>query len=308
MKEIDLSTLTGAYSENTLRAYKADFTAYMDWCDLKGYSCLPSNAETVTLYIEDNTHTFSPATIRRKISSIGRIHRLKGHNDPTKKEIVFLALRRLHRQKGRRQNQAHPLTAEIRDKIINSIKPNLKGLRDCILLTLSYDTLRRRSEVVCLRIEDIQRVQQGGATILIRRSKTDQEGSGKFAYISPRTLCFIDEWLKRTKLTEGPILRRIHRHNTMGKPMSSDSIPRIIKALAKQANLPQEIVNGLSGHSPRVGAAQDMAAAGIDIGSIMQAGGWKSPEIVARYIENLDVLRSGSFRLAQIQQNLVQYD
>jgi hypothetical protein len=49
------------------------------------------------------------------------------------------------------------------------------------------------------------------------------------------------------------------------------------------------IVAKLSGHSMRVGAAQDMAAAGIDLGAIMHAGGWKTPEIVMRYIEHMDV-------------------
>ena len=71
--------------------------------------------------------------------------------------------------------------------------------------------------------------------------------------------------------------------------------------LAKVAGLPEAIGSQLSGHSARVGAAQDMAAAGIDLISIMQAGGWQSPEIVGRYIENLDVMRGGSFRLAMQQ-------
>ena len=53
----------------------------------------------------------------------------------------------------------------------------------------------------------------------------------------------------------------------------------------------------LSGHSMRVGAAQDMAAAGIELVAIMHAGGWKSPEMVMRYIEHMDIQKSGMARL-----------
>jgi hypothetical protein len=47
----------------------------------------------------------------------------------------------------------------------------------------------------------------------------------------------------------------------------------------------------------RVGAAQDMAAAGIDLGAIMHAGGWRSPAMVMRYIEHMEVGKSGMARL-----------
>ena len=72
--------------------------------------------------------------------------------------------------------------------------------------------------------------------------------------------------------------------------------------LGKRAGLENQVVKRLSSHSARVGAAQDMAAAGIDILALMQAGGWQSPTIVGRYIRKLDVLRGGGFRLAMGQQ------
>lgn len=47
----------------------------------------------------------------------------------------------------------------------------------------------------------------------------------------------------------------------------------------------------------RVGATQDMAAAGIELVAIMHTGGWKSPEMVMRYIEQMDGRKSGMARL-----------
>jgi len=46
------------------------------------------------------------------------------------------------------------------------------------------------------------------------------------------------------------------------------------------------ISSELSGHSMRIGAAQDMMVAGFDALAIMQAGGWKSANAVLRYVEN----------------------
>jgi integrase len=75
------------------------------------------------------------------------------------------------------------------------------------------------------------------------------------------------------------------------------SVARILKDRARDAGLDETLVAKLSGHSMRVGAAQDLAAAGIDLGAIMHAGGWKSPDMVMRYIEHMDVAKSGMARL-----------
>lgn len=113
---------------------------------------------------------------------------------------------------------------------------------------------------------------------------------------------FITEWIEKTGICCGPVIRAMRKNGKPQDGLSGGSVGKIFKRLAVRANLPESIASGLSGHSARVGAAQDMAAAGIDIIAIMQAGGWKSPNIVGRYIENLDVLRGGSYRLAMQQQ------
>ena len=149
--------------------------------------------------------------------------------------------------------------------------------------------------------EEVPRVPDGGGVILVGRSKTDQEGEGKVAYISPSTMTLIDEWQEESGIGGGYLLRSIRKNHKPSSSLDIAVISRIYKNLAKRAGLSETTVRGLSSHSARVGAAQDMAAAGIDLIAIMQAGGWKSPEIVGRYIENLDVLRGGSYRLAMMQ-------
>ena len=296
-----LSTLKGAYADNTLSAYKSDMTNFWGWCEAHGVPCIPAEAEVLIRYISETKEASSPATIRRRIAAIARVHRMMGYGDPTKDEPVRLALRRMHREKGRRQKQALGMTADIRDALLGAAEDTLTGLRDRLLVSIAYDTLRRSSELVKLRVENISPVPDGGAVILVQHSKTDQEGEGKLAYISPRTTVLIDEWQEATASRRGYLLRSVRKNNKPGGSLHAGSISRIYKKLAASAGLPEATIKGLSGHSARVGAAQDMAAAGIDIIAIMQAGGWKSPDIVGRYVENLDVLRGGSYRLAMMQ-------
>ena len=71
--------------------------------------------------------------------------------------------------------------------------------------------------------------------------------------------------------------------------------------MAERAGLPPAVVEELSGHSARVGAAQDMVAAGFELPTIQQAGRWKSTAMVSRYGERLLARRSAAAQLARLQ-------
>ena len=60
----------------------------------------------------------------------------------------------------------------------------------------------------------------------------------------------------------------------------------------------------ISGHSTRIGKAQDCVVAGISIGAIMRDGGWKSEAMVARYTEHLQMKQGASAILAARQARL----
>jgi hypothetical protein len=47
----------------------------------------------------------------------------------------------------------------------------------------------------------------------------------------------------------------------------------------------------------RVGAAQDMAAAGVSTAAILQAGGWADERMVKRYLRKLGALEGGMAQL-----------
>jgi hypothetical protein len=81
------------------------------------------------------------------------------------------------------------------------------------------------------------------------------------------------------------LFRAIDRHgHVKTEALDGSSINRIIKAMARDARLPKATTTGLSGHSMRVGRAQDLMLDGFDVLPIMKAGGWKSISVVGRYV------------------------
>jgi integrase len=126
-------------------------------------------------------------------------------------------------------------------------------------------------------------------SILVRRAKNDQVGDGRYGFIAPPTIKFLNEWLDAARLKEGYLFRRITGDWIGISALHPYSVNRILKQAAKRAGLSAKMVAALSGHSMRVGAAQDLMADGLGILPIMQAGGWKSTNVLGRYVEHAEV-------------------
>ena len=284
--EAALQRLEGAYSDQTVRSYRSDFRNFADWCRTKRRPFLPATPETVAGYLDAVSVNLKPATLRRRIAAIRKIHRLTRHVDPTDDEVVVLALRRARRRKPGRQRQALGLAGPVRERLVAACGENLTGLRDAAMIAVGYDTLCRRSELVALRAEDIEQRPNGGANVLVRRAKNDPDGMGRVAAISAASLTRLRAWLYAAGITEGPMFRPVYGETVKPRYLHPIVVSRLIKAAARRAEVDVEKVRELSGHSMRVGAAQDLNGRGLDVLTIMRAGGWRSANIVARYIEN----------------------
>lgn len=81
--------------------------------------------------------------------------------------------------------------------------------------------------------------------------------------------------------------------------LAGGQVSRILKRLAQQAGLEPSTI---SGHSVRVGMAQDLVANGADLPAVMQAGRWATPAMPARYAERL-LARRGAVARMQGQRN-----
>ena len=291
----------GAFSHNTERALRSDLGIYATWCDENGERALPAGAETVAAFVDSMAKTRAPATVRRYVTSIAIAQRAMGCAQTTTSPLVQLALKRMHRIKGRRQIQAQGLTWPLRKRLLGAPGDRLIDARNRALLAVAYDGMLRRAELTSLHVQDLLEETPGYGTLLVRRGKTDGEGYGDIVYLARDTMALVRAWLSRSGVTAGRLFRSVHKAETLGEGLHSSQIPRIFKAMAERAGLPKGLVDGLSGHSARVGAAQDMIAAGVELPAILHAGRWKSTAMVIRYGERLLATRSGAAQLARLQ-------
>ena len=290
----------GAFSGNTERAVRSDLDIYTQWCAEHGKIALPAKAETVAAFVDDMAEARAPATVRRYIASIAIAHRAIGHGMTVASPVVRLALKRMHRRKGRRQCQAHGLTSPLRQRLLEAPGDRLIDVRNRAMLAVAYDAMLRRAELTSIQVSDFLEEMRGDATLLVRRSKTDGEGYGDIQYLARDTVRLVRSWLGRSGITDGRLFRSVDKGGKIGERLDPSQVPRIFKGMAQRAGLPAAVVQGLSGHSARVGAAQDMIAVGIELPAILQAGRWKSTAMVNRYGERLLARRSAAAQLARL--------
>lgn len=281
-----IAKINGAYAPSTIRAYRANFERFIFFCQDVSAPALPTDSETVAEYIQNLTKSgLKSASIRLAIASISTIHKLNQFSDPTQSPDAKLELRKAHRTLGRASKQAVGITAPILKKKIGTITNNLRGKRDRAILIVAYDSLCRRSELVSVKIEDIE---QGFAgmpmRIKLRRSKTDQEGVGKKLAIKPNTQLAITHWMEAANISTGFLFRGIGNDGSISSSLNPGQINRIYKRLAIAASISEK---GISGHSIRVGAAQDLVKSGISLPQLMALGRWSKPEMALRYGEGI---------------------
>jgi integrase len=290
----------GAYSANTLRAQKADGAIFQTFCESRSESYLPADPKTVRAFIEVCVKAAKkPATIKRYVATIARVHVAAGLLNPCSSEAVRLGLKKMGRETSVRQGQAHPLGWKDIKEFIDSAGEGLRADRERAMLCVAYETLACRGELVALTFQDIDFHPDGTGIALIRRGKTDAEGQGRSAYLSRETVRWLKRWLATAKITEGVIFRRLVGSDKVGGALNSGSIAPIFKRVAQWIGMPERYLRLVSGHSTRVGATQDLAALDIDLAAITQAGGWKSTRMPLQYAERINVARSGMAKAAE---------
>lgn len=113
------------------------------------------------------------------------------------------------------------------------------------------------------------------------------------------------KWLKVRRQAIGvkqeAIFRRLHGQGAIGERQHADPAADIYKAIAKWIRMSEQHVNRVSGHSIRVGAAQDLLAMNPNIGAIMQAGRWKFARMPPRYFERIAMSRGAIAKAADLQ-------
>ena len=290
-----------ALGGNTGRAVRSDLRIYAGWCAEEGVRALPATPETLAAFVDAMAEVRAPATVRRYLASIAFAHRSVNAGGMVASPPVKLALKRMHLRNGRRQGQAHGLTWPLRVRLLEGAGDRLIDDRNRALLAVAYDAMLRRSELTSLKVSDLLEEIGGHGTLLVRRSKTDGDGQGEIVWVGPDTVRLVKRWRRRGGVEDGFLFRSLDKGGKVAGAMPPGQVARIFKRMARKAGLPASVVRSLSGHSARVGAAQDMIAAGMELPAILQAGRWKSASMVNRYGERLLAKRSAAAKLARKQ-------
>ena len=197
-------------------------------------------------------------------------------------------MRGIRRELGSAQRQAKPLLREDLFRVLDVMGDGVKDARDRALLLIGFAGGFRRSEIVALDCDDVERVRQG-LILTLRRSKTDQEGAGRkigipFGRTRHCPVLALDRWLAVSGIEAGPVFRPIDRHGRIASErLSGEAVSLIVKERVVAASIDPA---GFSGHSLRAGFATSAVQAGVSTFKIKSQTGHASDAMLARYVRD----------------------
>ncbi len=253
---------------------------------------IPATPEQVAEYLAKFAGVLAVATLQHRLIAIQRAHLDKGLDSPVKDKLVKRTMQGIRRTVGVAQRQARAL---VKDDLLELLvlvgkqKP-LKAARDKALLLLGFAGAFRRSELVALQVEDVT-PHAHGLELLIRRSKTDQEGAGRTVFVPMAhsdarcPVKALQLWLQMAGIEAGPLFRAVNRHDLVAgdRALTPQSVTLVIKAAVGKSK-GAEAAKRVSGHSLRAGFVTEAATVGMQTSAIMGQTGHKSLDMVMRYV------------------------
>ena len=242
-----LDDLAGhAKSERTQQGYRSDWRRFSTWAGTKGIN-VPAVTDDhvdlegeaippalVMLYLADVQDELKPATVTHHLAAIRHFHHQAELTSPTDHPRVRETLAGYVRKHAAEPRQAAPISGPDLIAMVEGLGDGLRDKRDRAILTLGLAGAFRRSELVGLDVQDLVD-NDDGLDVILRRSKTDQEGKGRAAAINywPEPVCPVRStrgWLKAAGIESGPVFR-MARGSTVGtRRLNSAAVGRIVKA------------------------------------------------------------------------------
>ena len=308
LKEETLLNLKSSKAINTIRAYKSDYRDFELFCAQNNFKSLPADPKIVSLYLTHlSTKDVKISTLKRRLVSIGVIHKLKGHYLDTKHPSIIENIMGIKRRKGSIQKGKKPLSINNLKQIINiidlDINEEIKKFRDRSIILIGFSGGFRRNEIVSLDFEDLDFVSEG-LKINLKRSKTDQFGEGMvkgLPYFNNSQYCpvlSIKKWIEISNIKSGPLFRRFSKGSKLTENRLTDqTVALLIKQYLKLAGIDNK---DYSGHSLRSGFATSAAESGAEERVIMSMTGHKSSEMVRRYIKDANIFKNNALNNIKI--------
>ncbi len=277
----------------TRKAYGTDFRLFAAWCEVKGAASLPASPETVAAFLAAEAgQGVKPSTLGRRVAAIRYAHKLATLPTPTDAEAVKATVRGIRRTFGGAKVKKTPAVAARMKGMVATAPDGLAGLRDRALLLLGFAGAFRRSELVALDVADIEQA-EAGLRVVIRHSKTDQEGEGATVAIARgEVACPVKAlmaWLDTAGISTGPVFRPINKAGTVADSRLTDrSVANIVKAYAGRAGFD---ASTYSGHSLRSGFLTSAAGNGASIFKMMDVSRHKSVDTLRGYVRDAELFK-----------------
>ena len=277
----------------TRRAYRSDFTIFAAWCLARGAETLPASPAVVAAFLAAEANAGARAsTITRRAAAIRYAHRLAGYETPTGAETVRAVMRGIRRTIGTAKDQKAPATADLIVTMLKHCPDTLAGKRDRALIALGFAGAFRRSELVALTLADLVEAPDG-YRVLIRHSKTDQEGQGQEIAIPRgyrlRPVETVQTWLAAAEINDGPVFRPVLKGGRVQTvSLTPHSAAQIVKHYAELAGLDPD---SFAGHSLRAGFLTSAAEAGASVFKMMEVSRHKSVDTLRGYVRRADLFR-----------------
>ena len=247
---------------------------------------VPASPEAVASYLAASD-SLAASTLRRRLAAIADAHQATGHSDPTKHPLVRKVFRGIRRVHGARTDAATPIDIDMLARIVAALPHDVTATRDRALLLVGFFCALRRTELVALAMEDLDRRPEGW-TIAIKRSKTDPYGRGQYVPLptfqgplSPTAA--VADWLAIARISDGPLFRTICSDGKIGSALPGPQVGMIVRRSALKAGLD---VQRLSAHSLRSGFAVSATRAGIAAAQIQAVTRHRSLGGLAPYVRS----------------------
>ena len=308
LHEETLNNLKSSKANNTIRAYRSDFSDFGAFCVKNSFKFLPTDPKIVSLYLTHlSIKDAKMSTLRRRLVAIGMIHKLKGHYLDTKHPIIIENIMGISRKKGNYQRGKKPILINQLKEIVNVIDKEkteeIKKIRDKTIILIGFAGGFRRTELVSIDYEDLEFVPEG-VKIIIRRSKTDQFGEGMIKglpYFSNQIYCpvlHLKKWLEISNIKSGAIFRKFNKGFSLSDNRLTDqTVALLLKKYLGVAGIENK---NYSGHSLRSGFATVSAESGADERSIMAMTGHKTTQMVRRYIKEANLFKNNALNKIKI--------
>lgn len=281
----------------TRQAYTEDWGRFQAWCAAHDLRALPAEPETVELYLADHQH-LAVSTLQRRLAAITWHHARVDHGSPVTDRGVQETWKGLVRERGRAARRATPMVTSVLRRMVATLdvpdgepeavtaRRHRQRTRDRALLTLGVAAALRRGELVALNVGDLRLDGDSGLVVVVRSSKTDQEGEGAEIAI-PRggdadtcPVRAVQAWLEAAGLDGEPEAAAfwwVDRHGNLRERLTGHAVSEIVKRCAERAGYDRAL---FSAHGTRAGLATAAAEAEVPLDQIMRHGRWKSPRTV----------------------------